>query len=260
MKTDILFRATLDLKEEKKIASQYFDVKKNRVACQDSLVVGRYSVLPHYKELCDDLEALNSRLINSYQEHKYIADFDWYYDVIGYTPKTWFDQDFYRAPEGKYVVKGKTNSRKWEWNRLMFANNKTEAVNIAADLSTDSMIGSQGIIYREYVPLVTYETGLHGLPFSNEWRFFFYKKALLSCGYYWSTALKTDYQIDPDAKKFAFEIADIISEKTTFFVLDIAEELGNGWTLIEINDGQCSGLSENDPHTLYNSLQKVLGC
>jgi hypothetical protein len=41
-------------------------------------------------------------------------------------------------------------------------------------------------------------------------------------------------------------------------VLDIGELETNEWILIEMNDGQMSGLSNNNPEILYKNLKKEL--
>ena len=64
--------------------------------------------------------------------------------------------------------------------------------------------------------------------------------------------------IGDDGLKFADKIAEIASYYTTFFVLDIAEKRDGGWILIEMNDGQMSGLSMNDPDIFYKNLALAL--
>jgi len=51
----------------------------------------------------------------------------------------------------------------------------------------------------------------------------------------------------------------IVSPHVNFYVLDIAQTAFGNWILIEINDGQMSGLSENDPDRLYYNLRRVTG-
>ena len=100
----VLFRQDQDNWEELPIVSEYMDVVTCRTECRDNdLVVGRYSVLPFYSELEKDLEYFGSRLINSYRQHSWIADFDYYEEMRGLTPKTWTDYDFHSAPQGSYV-------------------------------------------------------------------------------------------------------------------------------------------------------------
>lgn len=259
LKPTILFRSDFSrgLETEANIASKYFTVYSQRTSCKANYVIGRYSVLPYYQELERDINANKSRLINSYDQHIYIANMLWVKDITD-TPTTWYDHNFYLAPEGAYVVKGRTNSIKAKWNTMMFAENKKQALNIAGELSSDSLIGPQMIVYRQYIPLKTYEVGINGLPFTHEFRLFYYKNKLLTSGYYWSIAEDTDHVIDQEGLAFAQSVADKVSKKVNFYVLDVAQDLNGKWWLIEINDGQMSGLSTCDPTELYKNLQKEL--
>lgn len=258
----ILFRKDYSTEQEYSIARRYVSVLEQRTACKDALVIGRYSVLPYYQELERDLALNNCHLINSFRQHSWIADFE-YYDVLkDYTPETWDDYTmaFCQHP-GPFVVKGKTNSRKHEWNKLMFAETRQDALRIGGELFSDGLIGQQDIIYRKFVPLKVLEVGMNGLPFSNEWRFFYLDDQLLSYGYYWSIAQEETIakaEIDDDGMSLANEIARIAKKYVSFFVLDIAQTQKGQWMLIEVNDGQMSGLSMNDPDKLYSSLKKCL--
>lgn len=260
MEPTILFRKNIDSEPEFKIAQQYFNVVDHRAACPpNTLVIPRYSALPYYRELEKDIQWLGGSLINSWTQHRWIANFDYYPVLQEFTPETWDDYTFPQAPEGQYVVKGRTNSRKFEWNKLMFAENKRQAIHIGAELAKGPFIGPQGLIYRRYVPLKTFEVGLNGIPFTNEWRFFFYRRALLSHGYYWSSALNetmAQAKLSKPGFYLAQKIAQICADYVPFFVLDMAETAEGDWILIEVNDGQMSGLSENDPHLLYSNLRR----
>jgi hypothetical protein len=260
MNTCILFRKSLADDGEYEIAQKYFDVYTQRSDIpRHSTVIGRYSTLPFYKELVYDLDKNLAYLLNSYKQHKWIADFEYYNVLKEYTPETWDDETIrYCKYDGPFVVKGKTNSRKYRWNTHMFAKTKIDALKIGCELMNDELIATQGVLYRKYYPLLTYEVGLNGLPFANEWRFFFYKNHLLSYGYYWSISEYIPNQISPKAIEFAQKIAKIASQYTNFFVLDVAETVEGKWILIEINDGSMSGLSENNPHTLYSNLKSIL--
>lgn len=262
MKPVIYFRKDFDSEDELNIASQYFDIVEYRAACPPgSLVIPRYSALPYCKELERDLVHIGCEMINSYAQHRWIANFEYYESLKAYTPESWDDYTFQDAPEGEFVVKGRTNSRKFDWDTMMYASTRRRATEISGELMKDGLIGPQGVIYRRYVPLRTYEIGLNGLPFTNEWRFFFYKETMLSYGYYWSSA--DDEAISKAALSIpaidkAKEIAAIVSTHVPFFVLDMGETVEGDWILIEVNDGQMSGLSENDPHVLYSKLREVL--
>lgn len=255
----ILFRKEFDTENELAIARQFFPVVEYRSEVpKDSLVIGRYSTLPYYAELEQDLRNVNSQLINSHRQHRWIADFDWYESLRAYTPETWFRAHELPDDDTQFIVKGKTNSRKFDWESLMFAKNKAEAIRIMIELTKDPLIGPQGIVFRRYIPLVTYEVGIKGLPFTNEWRFFFYKGEVISHAYYWSTAVDVERSLSTEGLAFAKQVAAIARRNCNFFVIDIAEKQSGGWTLIEINDAQSSGLSENNAEGLYRNLRTAI--
>ena len=258
METKILFRKDLDTEEEFRIAKLYFPVVESRMNIYDSLVLARYSALPFYNELEEDLIYNDSKLINSYRQHKYIADFEYYWDIEDLTPKTYFR--LHEVPEGgPYVVKGVTNSRKFEWNTLMFAKDKRRAIEIACDLRKDSMIQQQEIIVREFIPLEKVEDGLNGMPMSNEWRFFCLYDKIVSYGFYWTIA-EEQGKLEQEAIELVNKVVDRVKNNVNFFVVDVAKKEDGGWIVIELNDGQQSGLSGNDPHILYGALKMELKC
>ena len=262
MKPTVLFRASRNEEEELEICKESFPVSRSRVGIKDSLVIGRYSVLPFYRELEEDLKIQGSKLINSYHEHDFIASFDWYYEISHLTPRTYFD--LREVPKGEnngpYVVKGRTNSRKHQWNTHMFAKDYMAIMPIYSELMNDPLIQNQGIIVRDYVPLENFGIGINGQPFANEWRCFFYKGKLLTRGYYWvnGDVIPPDSAFEQGAMDVAQEAADILKERTNFYVIDVAKTQSGKWIVIEVNDGQLSGLSGNDPKVLYTELKKAL--
>jgi hypothetical protein len=256
MKTKILFRKDLDTEEEFEIAKQYFPVVESRMNIHDSLVLARYSALPFYNELEEDLTYNNSKLINSYSQHKYIANFEYYWDIEDLTPKTYFK--LHEIPEGgPYVVKGATNSRKFEWNTMMFAKDRRRAIEVACDLRKDSMIQQQEIIVREFVPLEKVEDGLNGMPMSNEWRFFCLYDKIISYGFYWTIA-EEQGKFEQEAIDLVNKVIDRVKENVNFFVVDVAKTVSGNWIVVELNCGTMSGISGNDPHVLYSNLKKWL--
>lgn len=270
----VLFRSDRYSEEELQICEKYFSVVKSRMKVpKNSLVIGRYSVLPFYNELISDLLEVDSKLINTATEHYHISSFDWYNTLInidypeGITPRTWFDvteasKIFETLPNGM-ILKGRTNSAKvWD---LMYAKTKEDFYRIDKHLHQHEMIGPQGIVYREYIPLEIIEKSVipNSHNFVNEWRCFFYKKSLLCFGYYWSVA--TDEAIKRANEQNLAEMlftaqraADALSEKTTFFVVDVAKTVDGRWIVIEVNDGQMSGLSMCNPDLLYVNLAIAL--
>lgn len=269
VKPVILMRHSLAEEEEYLAAQKYFPVHSTRASLpEDSLVIGRYSVLPYYGELCDDLACLNSALINSYHNHVYVADLGSWYEDVYYsslnpaTPKTWFNLESVPRDGGPFILKGVTNSKKQQWKTHMYAENWEEASKVHSRLLQDGLICSQDIVIREYVPLRSFGTAISGMPITEEYRFFYYKTTQLCGAYYWSEHFDVveDYNLAPDnvPKEWLADIVSIVSQNIPFFVIDVARTKKGDWIVIELNDGQMSGLSMNDPDTLYKNLKEAL--
>lgn len=264
MSVSVLFREDLDTEGELDVCKHYLHTSRYRSHLRNKLVIGRYSVLPFYQELEAELKSNGCRLVNTYEQHAWIADvLAWAGDastgvegaLTGLTPKSW--STWASLPSNtSFVVKGKTNSRKFEWNRRMFAKSREDVPGIARSLYDDTMINEQGLVVREYIPLRKLDEGINGLPVSEEWRCFFYRDRLLSKGFYWTNFPEVFDQVEwtAAAETFAHEAAEKARRHADFFVLDIARRADGGWIVIEVNDGQMSGLSLCDPHELYQNL------
>jgi hypothetical protein len=262
MQPVILVRG-VDPKETAAIARHFKFVELRSRIPHGSLVIGRYSVLPFYHELEQELGDSGSKLINSFQQHSYIADLgNWVEDLGNLTPRTWRRLEDIPDDGGPFVVKGATNSKKFQWKTHMFAKNKRDAVEVACRLMDDGLICDQHIYAREYVPLVKLIDGLQGMPVAEEYRFFVCDKQVLCGGFYWS-----NYGDDvpggcPDPSSvptsFLQEVVDRIGNSARFYAVDVARTQSGAWIVIELNDGQMSGLSDNDPETLYSKLKKVV--
>lgn len=261
----ILFRnnyypnGDLETGEEFQIAKKYFPVYEYRSEVpKDSLVIGRYSVLPFFEELTKELPLKNSELINSHRQHRYIADITgWCDDLAEFTPKTytqWGD-----LKEGVWVVKGRTNSRKFRWNTHMYAEGRTALLRVISNLYTDQMIADQGIVVRDYVPLLKLGEGINGLPISAEWRCFCYKDNILATGFYWSNFEElSPGNLPQEGINFLKKVTTIVSKKVNFYVVDIALKENKKYMVVELNDGQQSGLSCVNPDEMYGNLAKFL--
>jgi hypothetical protein len=256
-KKPIIFYRNLFKDNEFEIASKYFDITSSRVFnTSDRLVIGRYSVLPFFQEVEKDLGILNARLINNFKQHSYIANFEYYTDIEHYTATTWFDCSNVPKDSGPWIVKGRTNSRKNLWKTHMFAQTWEDLIRLYSDMVIDPIIGEQGIIIRKMLDLEVIEEGV-SQPFFNEWRFFFYKGIELSRGFYWVCS-EAKGELDQKGIDLANRIANKVKDNVPFVVIDIAKEKSGEWKIIELNDGQQSGLSHNNPDELYSNLAKCL--
>lgn len=229
-----------------------------------SLVLGRYSVIPYYKELEADLANNGSRLINTYQQYRYVADLgNWYRDLEQVTPKTWFSLEEYLndSYEGPVVLKGETNSRRDKWLTHMFANNKNEAREVYCRLLDDSLISQQKIYIRKYEKLKKLIDGVNGMPIPNEWRVFVLYGCVISRDYYWSTYLEDikELNIEPKAPPMAkiVHYMNMIGSNSNFYSMDIVQKEDGDWIVIELNEGQMSGLNGANTEQFYLNLKKI---
>jgi hypothetical protein len=258
MNTSVLFRKTIAELGEFESCCKYNTTHEYRTDIpENSNVIGRYSVLPYYEELEKELNKRNSKLINNYQQHRYIADLTHYYrDLKQFTPKSW-DNWADLPSDTSFIIKGKTNSRKFNWKDLMFCQDAKDVAVKANRLLDDTFILEQGIVVREYVPLRRFDTGVNGLPITNEWRFFCYKEEVVDYGYYWFEEYEPE-KVDEGAIELVNKIMPIVSKKSNFYVIDVAETEKGDWIMIELNDGQMSGLSLIPIDRFYKNLSEKL--
>lgn len=232
------------------------------------ICIPRYSALPYYDELERDVTKAGAQLLNTHRQHRYAADvLSYAKDLGGLTPKTWaMPSDVPIDEPGAFILKGATNSKKFLWSTQMFSKDRASIMQVYNRLLDDTMIGQQAIYIRKYVPLRTFMKGLWDLPITREFRFFVYNGKLLSGGYYWASHyedVQTLVSLDLlDARDtppgFLLDAIAKVKDNIPFFAIDVAETADNNWIVIELNDGQQSGLSMNSPYVLYKNLWEGL--
>lgn len=261
----VLFRAGYDGgPKECQAITPLFPLVTHRAAVPPgSLVVCRYSAWPFYEELCRDVEYGGSLLINSLTQHRYIADLgNWYRDLRDLTFETWPHLDAVPDDAFPVVLKGQTNSSKWQWKHKMFANDRQAAIEVLCRLQEDPVIGRQSIYVRKYVPLAAAcvtPSWSSGPPISREVRVFICDGKVLCGASYWPSFDAGNYPTLRDVPTSLIE--DVIAKvgrNARFYVVDFAQTDAGQWVVVELNDGQMSGLSDNLPEDLYQALHEVL--
>ena len=99
----LLVRPDFMTKYELKFAEAHFPIVARRTACRNCLVIGRYSVLPFYREIEADLAVNGCKLINSHAQHCRIANFEYYKQLKDVTPEV-------RPPDGIEMVMAGDNA------------------------------------------------------------------------------------------------------------------------------------------------------
>ena len=238
-----------------KLTSLISDLRPNQV------VIPRYTTLPFVEDVYAEFENIGCHVVNSLRQHKVMADiFTWVKILRELTPKTYGQYDMVNLPEGAYVLKGATNSKKSYWNTHMFAPTKKDVSRIFANLVDDSLIGNQEIAIREFIPLRTLGEGINGLPISREFRYFFLGDKLVAKGFYWQNYVDdVDQQLVKHRefysyKQFINKVSFRLSQYLNFYCVDVAQTEKGDWIVIEVNDGTMAGLSCIDPEEFYARL------
>src|SRR5208282_2549555 len=98
------------------------------------------------------------------------------------------------------------------------------------------------------------------IPITKEFRFFVAYGQVIAGGYYWQN-YADDLPAIPDYREvpssFLQEVIKRVDGQVNFFVIDVGQKLNGEWQVVELNDGQQSGLSCIDPETLYARLYKA---
>jgi hypothetical protein len=156
------------------------------------------------------------------------------------------------------VVKDSVKSRKHEWDEACFipaADDRSAVERVVSrfvELQGDDLAG--GLVFREFVELDP--VGRHprsGLRLGREYRLFRLDAQLLVSGRYWDGI---DYSDEHPVESFE-RLSSAIPSR--FFSMDIAKTTAGDWIVMEIGDGQVSGLPEAiDPDTFYSGLAERL--
>jgi len=222
-----------------------------------------------YTLLYNTLLSKKYRLINSpaeYQRCHYLPES--YAFVQSHTAKTvWlkvencqvnyadvFDaiEVFGQAP---LIIKDYVKSQKHYWDTACFIASAADKEKVKS--SIDNLIALQGddlnegIVIREFLQLK--DIAVHpksGMPLKQEYRLFYLHKKLLAVYDYWDEAYTTNEELPLD-----FFNAIAAEVQSNFFTMDIAKTITNEWTIIELGDGQVSGLPDKaDINEFYTAL------
>lgn len=185
-------------------------------------------------------------------------------------------------PDNEYFVKGETNSKKNDWFNSAYANNVESLSHVVGNLSKDQYIGSQEIVIRPFQKFRQLGEAVDRRPVFNERRVFVLDGKVMSEAYYWSSFPEwkdiSDASVAPNTlsgeeyQRALQEAIRVTKHLARFYVIDMAEvdskqrqkDLAENpdafaWQVVELNDGCMSGISENDPETLWKNVFESLG-
>ena len=268
-----------DYKEEYLAASKehacalfsYEDLERGKLSLYGSEIAGLtiyrgWMMRPElYRSFYDKLMAKGIILINSPEEYeRYHLLPGWYEDFKDVTAKTvWENQgtldSAMKLTNGltrSYIVKDFVKSRKHEWHDACFIEsieNKANAERIIRnfiDRQGSSLVG--GVVLRKFEKLRS--VGYHeksGMPISEEYRAFIYAGRILIMDEYWQTD-KT-LRISDEERRWIEENAKKV--KSNFVTMDLARREDGRLIIMELGDGQVSGLQQIKAEEFYRAFQ-----
>lgn len=213
------------------------------------------------------LEQRGIYLINTPDEYeRYHTLPGWYNDFVEETaPSVWesegnIENAILKAKqlEGPYIVKDFVKSRKHEWYDACYIKNIADIGNAASilknfvDRQGESLVG--GIVLRKFINLK--QIGFHeksGMPISEEYRAFVYAGEILIIDNYWLE--NENIGLSESEMNWIEGIAQKV--KSNFVTVDIARKDEGELIIMELGDGQVSGLQQIDVKKFYKLFEHI---
>lgn len=251
-----------------------FSVATKRIKQNENLVNVIYRgwmLTPkQYSTLYNDLLSKNFKLINTVEEYQnchYLPDSLRF--IENKTPKTVFEKFDSENSIDKLIEKSKVfgqkpvilkdyvKSEKHDWETACFVSDASDADKLKKSITKlvelrDKYL-NEGIAVREFIELN--DLTIHsksGMPLTEEYRLFFFKKELVGIYDYWEEG---EYKLSkPDTKEFE-KIAKQI--ESNFFSMDIARQKNGELIIIELGDGQVAGLPDKTNRNEFYKQLKI---
>lgn len=235
-----------------------------------------------YRRLYEELWDRGFQLINSPKEYRYCHELpQWYADFVSATPKSvWGGRAIGLEPnewdytyvqealgDGPYIVKDYVKSRKHDWLEACYIPGNDDLIRVTnrfIELQDEYLVG--GVVHRQFVPIK--QVGKHpksSAPINNEIRLWILNgNVIMSHAYWGSDEGGADIVVPRDIANLPLVglvepfTPDVFSEcrfKSNFCTVDIAQHEHGRWVIIELGDGQVSGLpSHVDAEMFYRDL------
>jgi hypothetical protein len=155
------------------------------------------------------------------------------------------------------IVKDYVKSQKHNWTEACFipkASDRDSVKKIVSkfiDLQGDGL--NVGLVFRKFEELeFLINHSKSKMPLTKEFRLFFLNGQVIQIFNYWDEG---DYgDTKPDLTKFV-DIGRKV--KSNFFTMDIAKKKNGDWIIMELGDGQVSGLPDNaDKNNFYRAVKE----
>ena len=157
------------------------------------------------------------------------------------------------------VVKDFVKSEKHHWESACFipAASDREAVKrvVTAFLDLRGEALNEGLVFRAFEPLRHLTThSRSGMPLTREFRLFWLNHKLLGAYPYWEEGMYDG--IGPDPAAF-YALAQRV--QSHFFSMDVAQAPDGTWRVMELGDGQVTGLPvQADVQAFYAAIRAII--
>lgn len=221
-----------------------------------------------YADFFVDLKGLGVELLTTPEQYELCHHLPaWYSSLREFTPTSvWFTGPHYQLDDlkavfeqGPLVLKDYVKSCKHYWDEACFipeleASTVDRVVAKFLELRGDYLQG--GLVFRRFLSLM--EAGQHpdsGMPLTLELRYFVANSRVISCENYWAQGEYRSFA-PPRAEWLSGIIKKIPSP---FFTLDVACDKQGRWWVIEVGDGQVSGLPSLEfAESFYSGLRSSI--
>lgn len=227
--------------------------------------IGYMPTLPHYTAIYDGAAQVGIQLVNSPAQHQMAMEFDKFYPVIKeLTPASAVAESVEGcvAAAGQLgfplFVRGAVKSNKEQGWSACVATNESELLAIAEQLFARVRRSRGKIILRQLVKIRPVGSDYNDFPIGREYRIFLYRDQVLAYGFYWD-----DYTdvvaLNGEDEQIVLQLAVTASQKlgVPFLTVDVAQLDSGEWIVIEVGDGQFSGLSQVPILELWSKLAAI---
>jgi hypothetical protein len=240
---------------------EFFHCRRSWRPPENVTAVARLGAFPNYEVIYQSLKLEGTTLINSPQEYLRATELPHWYPLLeDLTPASvWFPN----VPEMAEVtsklawpifMKGARQTSRHRRD-LSIINGPEQFKRAIEAYATDSILRSQSIVCREYVPLrLVEDIDPNRLPSAFEFRTFWWKGESVGWGRYWWQS--KPYRMTRDEEMKCLEVAREAAQrlKAPFLVVDVAQAANGKWIVIECNDAQESGFAAVAPISLWQKI------
>lgn len=225
-----------------------------------------------YSALYDALISRGIRLINTAEQYRFTQHLPQALKLIeSHTPRTfWMETDGKNLPYDAImqllipfagqplILKDFVKSAKHYWYQACYISSASDALAVKNTIDHfltirgDDLEG--GLVFREFIEFMQLaEHPASRMPLTKEYRLFFLKGVLIATLRYWDI----DGYIDDDMPPSDLFSTIAQQVRSHFFTMDIAQRIDGEWMIIELGDGQVSGLPQStDCDAFYRALSK----